>query len=592
MLKIRSLIPSGLLIICVVLASFSWSPLPSQAQSAESTAPSLSLVARGTGATLLNATDGTAVISVGPGTRLTATERSTDGAWFLVTTSTGEQGWVASSNVLAFNVDVLPTRQIRITSVATPEPTQATAEAEPVEDEPAADEDAEPAEAQTNDDDAAATATPVSQSQSVTNTLVVTVTTTTGNLNVRSGPGTGYGIIGKARNGQALTAQGRNANSSWLQVQLPNSATLGWVSASYVNAGGSAEGLAVVTVPQQPAAPPPTAPTANAPSESAAPADPAPTVALSNRQSTGPTGLSGKLVVHTGDGGLFYIYHLATGELRPLTHGFDPAISPDGQWVAFTRGGGDHGLYVINVDGSGERRVFGEREGFWSPKWSPDGQRIVFVRWDISVKCKDYSSRMRRYNCQSDKPGDGDLPYMMEVRPRLASVDLNGENYLDLATLDTASAPDWNEAGVVYASDGGIQITTLTSQEPSQLVHFDVYQQYYHDPDWQPGGGRIVLQQRRPSHWEIFAVNPDGSDYGPLTRPATVLVDSLPSNVAPAWSPDGRHIVFLSNRTEQNSAGDWRVWVMDADGSNQRPLPIDLPISYNFVEEQMLDWGR
>nr|HMN27313.1 hypothetical protein [Caldilineaceae bacterium] len=67
--------------------------------------------------------------------------------------------------------------------------------------------------------------------------------------------------------------------------------------------------------------------------------------------------------------------------------------------------------------------------------------------------------------------------------------------------------------------------------------------------------------------------------------------DQLPSNVAPAWSPDGQHIVFLSNREANHEAGNWRLWVMDADGSNQRPLPIDVPITYNYGLEQMVSWG-
>ena len=66
--------------------------------------------------------------------------------------------------------------------------------------------------------------------------------------------------------------------------------------------------------------------------------------------------------------------------------------------------------------------------------------------------------------------------------------------------------------------------------------------------------------------------------------------------VAAAWSPDGQHIVFLSNRDlddpNEGVEGRWNVWVMDANGGNQRPLNIDLPITYTFVAEQMLDWGR
>ena len=112
------------------------------------------------------------------------------------------------------------------------------------------------------------------------------------------------------------------------------------------------------------------------------------------------------------------------------------------------------------------------------------------------------------------------------------------------------------------------------------------------DPDWQPGGGRIVFQSKEGPHWEIFAVNPDGSGLAALTRPITTLVDELPSNVSPAWSPNGQSVAYLSNRTDSNEAGPWRVWVMNADGSNQRPLPLNLTINYGFAGEQMISWSE
>ena len=109
----------------------------------------------------------------------------------------------------------------------------------------------------------------------------------------------------------------------------------------------------------------------------------------------------------------------------------------------------------------------------------------------------------------------------------------------------------------------------------------------YQDPALQPGGDRIIYQSQEKDHWEIFTVNTDGSNRAALTRPATTLVDRLPNNVAPAWSPDGQHIVFLSDRTGQ-------VAVVGHERRRERPaaLPIDVPIEYNYQAEQVVSWGQ
>ena len=173
----------------------------------------------------------------------------------------------------------------------------------------------------------------------------------------------------------------------------------------------------------------------------------------------------------------------------------------------------------------------------------------------------------------------------------LARVDRDGNNYRDIASLTSARAADWNEAGIVYQSAAGLQITADVPDAENKLVIYEYLKPFYDDPDWQPNGGRIVYMGKEASHWEIFSINPDGSDKQALTRPETTVVDTIPSNVAPAWSPDGQHILFLSNREENHEAGKWRVWMMDADGSNQHPLPIDLEINYTYGGEQSLSWA-
>lgn len=526
------------------------------------TAPNIAVIVGAGGATLWSA-DGSPLVNAPASERLTATARSGDGRWLLVQTGAGDTGWVVTADVLVFNIASLPAQTVSITpATPTPHPTVTpTATAEPTT--AAADRAGAAAAAQPQPTPAlAADGQPVAQ-------VVQGVSV----LNLRAGPGTGYAVIGKATPGERFAAHGRTQSGGWVQIAIADGT--GWVAAQYVAVSQGVTSLPVIETANEVMA------------AAAAPADNPPVAA-----STSPTGLSGKLVIQTVWGGAIYVYDLERGTLHYLTNGFDPALSPDGSQVAFTRQGGEHGLYLINVDGSNERNIFSERVGFFAPKWSPDGRWIAFTRTDRIEECFDAYEGFGFPQCVAGlNPYFRSFPRIEEIRARISRVDTDGGNYRDIPTLEHARAIDWSSAGIVYASPGGLQVTQDSTADTNRLVYFDVYQQYYQDPDWQPGGGRIVFHHRRPGHWDIYAVNPDGGGFTALTRPPTALVDTMPSNVAPAWSPDGQHIVFLSNRTPQKDAGPWRVWVMNADGSNQRQLPIDLPIEYGYVEEQMLDWG-
>ena len=514
------------------------------------------------------------------GARLTATARSADGLWLYMQADEAE-GWVEAAQVYAFGLDSLP---VLDTMPATMPETMSGTVLDTAMPETAV--FSEELALEVAEVTAIATAADVAETEEVM-TVSAVVTLSSSRLNVRSGPTTDSTIIAKAYPDEEFTVLASDESGEWLQIGHPDVADgFGWVSASYMAVSAPIDTLPVsAEVSNAPAfESEPIAATVSATTEANG------TTALVDTTTTSasasPNGLSGTLAFQSSHG-MIYAYDLATATEWPLTTGFDPAISPDGTTVAFTRDeGGQSGLYLIDINGSNEQRIFLSAEVLSSPKWSPDGNWLVFSqRSDVEV----IEPPSRRGN------SDAEIVIVPEYEYQLAVVDHTGANYHEVASLTSARAADWTTAGIVYQSSSGIQVTADTPDAENQLVTFDYLNPYYYDPDWQPtvdgDGGQIVFMQRGASHWEIYVVNPDGSGLTALTKPVTTLVDELPSNVAPAYSPDGQHIIYLSNRGDDNAAGAWQIWVMAADGSNPYPLPIDVEIEYTFGNEQAVSWG-
>ena len=81
-------------------------------------------------------------------------------------------------------------------------------------------------------------------------------------------------------------------------------------------------------------------------------------------------------------------------------------------------------------------------------------------------------------------------------------------------------------------------------------------------PVWSPEGAQITFDSDRDGDFEIYVMDADGSNEQ-LTFNSSV-------DEYPAWSPDGAQIAFDSNRD-----GDHEIYVMDADGSNQQQLTFN-----------------
>lgn len=584
------------ILLTICLLALLWPARPLWAQSAAQTIDQIAVVSA-QGATFLP--DGSALpVRLEAGALLLVKGRSQDALLLYVQTETRQRGWIATDALLVVNVTSLSVIAEGTAPVSAVTPSTATLALTDTLATPLSLTAPVTLTALVSPTAALPTLLPTPSAGDATVTALVTVQN--GRLNLRSGPGTAYPVVDKAAPNSQWLVTGRNASSEWLQLQPLTGGGALWGVTTYLQVSGDPAVLPVIAV----AAPPTPVASVRLLVPTPAPGNATAPSAATTAPGAGKSGLTGVLVFVDRIGGTIYRYDLNRDTLTPLTGGIDPALSPDGRFIAFTRDGGEGGLFVINSDGSGEQRIYNDFPLLRAPSWSPDGRFIVFSRSNGYDDCRI----VRGSVCLPDATileslpeelqGEmevhklvKDLPNQRAYHTSLARIGPGGADYRDIPALDYAAAPDWNSGGIVYQSTAGIQRTADESDVRSSEVANDPLTGYFHDPDWQPGGGRIAFHRKQGSHWQIYAVNPDGSGLVALTRPVTALVDELPSNVAPAWSPDGQHIVYLSNRNSIESAGAWHFWVMNADGSNQRQLPIDVVLDYTFASEQMVSWG-
>jgi Tol biopolymer transport system component len=177
-------------------------------------------------------------------------------------------------------------------------------------------------------------------------------------------------------------------------------------------------------------------------------------------------------------------------------------------------------------------------------------------------------------------------------------VDVATGQFKDLPHDLFSYTPAWdpiNDWRLVYHGELGLVNLDLNRGTTWALTHDPDDR----DPIFSPDGSRIAVAYKQHDHWDIHVMNADGSGSVRLTEtPLRVIAEQEINgqephswnNVAPVWSPDGAQIAFLTDRN-----GQWEIWVMNADGSHQRPLfppgtLNNLDLQYYSVGERVLSW--
>ena len=194
--------------------------------------------------------------------------------------------------------------------------------------------------------------------------------------------------------------------------------------------------------------------------------------------------------------------------------------------IAFTSThGGDLEIYVMDGDGSNQRRVTVNPARDELPTWSPDGAKIAFVS--------------NRNNANKD-------------HKQIWVIDADGKNPDRLTDGLADSFPDWSPDGtkIVYGTPVGITVMDADGKDKRLLTRVGTH------PSWSPDGKRIAFISTVDVINHVFVMDADGGNRMQLTH------DFVRKRL-PSWSHDGKRIAYV---------GDNVIWVVDSDGKNPRQL--------------------
>lgn len=311
-----------------------------------------------------------------------------------------------------------------------------------------------------------------------------------------------------------------------------------------------------------------------------------------------------------------YLVPAAGGrERRVVSEGKEGSFSPGGDRLAYVRGPGswyrkgyrgssNDDLWLCNADGGSHRRVTGFNGQDHSPMWSANGETLYYVSEQFGLanlvrlplseagaaarptavtRHSDDGVRRARISHGGEwivYEHGADL-WVVSTRadgkPRQLAIEVhaddkvNNERVVTHARGATEFALSPDEKHVVFAVQGKLFRQKVGSDSRVQQLTFGPSND--HGAAWSPDGKRLLFLSDRDGHEDIYLLEADDADHPAFTDAhrfkVTRQTSTREAEMGVSFSPDGKRVAFIRGG---------KLWTMNPDGKDARVLVEEVQV--------------
>ncbi|PYT50479.1 MAG: hypothetical protein DMG44_06280 [Acidobacteria bacterium] len=237
---------------------------------------------------------------------------------------------------------------------------------------------------------------------------------------------------------------------------------------------------------------------------------------------------------------------------------YQPDWSPDGKSIVYVSYQKDTiDLWLLDLATGKTQQLTRGGAVNVEPRWSPDGKRVVFVSTSYNKRFHVFRADVR----------DGRLENVVRLTGETKSA-LPRYYY---SAFDMELSPVWTRDGqeILFVSNkghihgtGGFWRMKAEPGAEAREIHYEETN-WRARPDFSPDGSRMVYSSYQGRQWhQLWVLPANGGDAFPIS-----YGDWDETNVR--WSPDGKQLAFISNRSENTE-----LWVQTIPGAEQRRIEV------------------